>query len=71
MLIVSVYRTVYTRRRQADHRSVEKEPLNIPNFLDGLFSGHVVKALDYDHRGSGSDPINNEDLSLGVLNPKN
>jgi len=69
MLIVSVSRTVYTHRRQADHSGIEKEPLNIPNFLDGLFSGHVVKALDYDRRGPGSDPINNEALSLGALNP--
>jgi len=59
MLIVSISRTQYTHRRKADHRNVEKEPLNVSNFLDGLFSSHVVKALDYDRRGPGSDPINN------------
>jgi len=31
----------------------------------------VAKALDYDRRGPGSDPINNQDLFLGALNPQN
>ena len=61
---------IYMHRRQADNSSVEKEPLNIPNFWDGLFSGHEVKVLDYDLGGPGN-PLGNEDLSLGALNPQN
>ena len=46
---------IYMHRRQADNSSVEKEPLNIPNFWDGLFSGHEVKVLDYDLGGPGTE----------------